>query len=488
MSAPSPAAPVKSARVVVKSPDGLSEFHEITPENNLIIGSSPNCSVRIDDQSVSSMHCLISLQEGRLSVQDWYTASGTFLNGERLNTPCTFGPGDDIRVGEYKISVDFEANKANDANLAETARGAEPATLSSHLNAAFADDNPPSEEPPLDDDDPLAAVRALRTEIVDGELDSLRQRVNDLELENEELRQLQAQQAEIGFGDSADPFDREMLDLLKAEVEELQSEVAQRDARIAELQNGASEADVPQDTTETEALVERLEVMLAELEAGDERVAALEDLLRNSDDAARAEADERRQLAAWANDIEERVSQREADWQAQEDALRSQIRGLEEEREKFDEQIRDITRRQGTTAQAQLVTELRAKIDDLTEQVRKTEEARDKLQEHIDDVEFQKTDSGQKARLEEMVREERLQIAQERAEVTRERSELARLRTEMEVLGSTNARKVDDATCRVQAFREHLKDIGNKPPTSSAGAEKTGLAGRLSRLWKRLEG
>ena len=487
MTATQPAGNVQSARVVVKAPDGTQDFHEITPENNLIIGSSPNCSVRIEDQSVSSMHCLISLQDGRLSVQDWYTAGGTFLNGERLNTPSSFGPGDDIRVGEYRISADFEAVVSS----APAATGEDDSpSLASQLTDAFRnDDGETTGEEPLDDDDPLAAVRALRTEFVDGELDSLRKRVTELEFENEELRQAQSEQADVHFDDAADPFDREMLDLLKAEVEELQSEVTQRDARIAELIDGKSEADEVVDSSETEALVERLETMLAELEAGDERVATLQDLLQAADEATRAEQDERRQLSAWASEIEERVAQRESDWQAQQEALNSQIDEMKQERQRFDEQLRDITRRQGTTAQAQLITELRAKIDELTEQVKQTEDARDALQAKIDDVEFQKTDDGQKERLEEMLREERLKMAQDRADITRERAELTRMKTEMEVRGTSGARKIDDATCRVQAFREHLKDLNGKNKKSEKPeAEKTGLAARLSRLWKRLEG
>ena len=96
---PESAATAQRARITVRGPDGQTFSDDVTPDDNLIVGSSSNCRIRLECGDVAAMHCLISLQNGRLSIQDWYTTAGTFLNGHKLDGSAVLQVGDLIRLG-----------------------------------------------------------------------------------------------------------------------------------------------------------------------------------------------------------------------------------------------------------------------------------------------------------------------------------------------------------------------------------------------------
>ena len=73
---------------------------------------------------------------------------------------------------------------------------------------------------------------------------------------------------------------QETFDILRAEVEQLQLEVAERDAQLAEALATKREAEPTLDEATVTNLMERLEEMLDELDRSDERTGTLEELLR----------------------------------------------------------------------------------------------------------------------------------------------------------------------------------------------------------------
>jgi hypothetical protein len=82
---------------------------------DLIRGGAPACvgrvagnAVRLDDPSVSRVHCSIALRgDGQIVISDLESANGTFVNGQVVNTgeALKLEPGDDIRVGEVALKV-----------------------------------------------------------------------------------------------------------------------------------------------------------------------------------------------------------------------------------------------------------------------------------------------------------------------------------------------------------------------------------------------
>jgi predicted component of type VI protein secretion system len=85
-------------------------------DGTLVIGRAADCDWILDDTArlLSRHHCEVTMSGGRLFVTD-LSANGLFLNGagQRLErgVPMALGHGDRLQVGEYELSVQFEAKE-----------------------------------------------------------------------------------------------------------------------------------------------------------------------------------------------------------------------------------------------------------------------------------------------------------------------------------------------------------------------------------------
>jgi predicted component of type VI protein secretion system len=73
-----------------------------------IIGRRHDCDLRILSSQVSRRHCLLSIHEGVLSVEDLDSVNGTFVNGKRVAGKQTLHPNDVLEIGPLRFAVDFE--------------------------------------------------------------------------------------------------------------------------------------------------------------------------------------------------------------------------------------------------------------------------------------------------------------------------------------------------------------------------------------------
>jgi len=65
----------------------------------VVLGSSADCDVQLDEAGVSPRHAEIRLVDGRsLILKDLGSETGTLLNGEPVDE-TTLGSGDEIRIG-----------------------------------------------------------------------------------------------------------------------------------------------------------------------------------------------------------------------------------------------------------------------------------------------------------------------------------------------------------------------------------------------------
>ena len=65
----------------------------------IVLGSSSDCDVQLDEAGVSSRHAEIRLIDGKsLLLKDLDSKTGTLLNGEPV-TETLLGSGDEIRIG-----------------------------------------------------------------------------------------------------------------------------------------------------------------------------------------------------------------------------------------------------------------------------------------------------------------------------------------------------------------------------------------------------
>ena len=81
---------------------------ELSAGEGVIIGRSPElCQVVIGGQGVSRRQVRMSIERGRIMVEDLNSTNGTVLNGRRLSPrrPAEMRPGDTIAFGKTELSV-----------------------------------------------------------------------------------------------------------------------------------------------------------------------------------------------------------------------------------------------------------------------------------------------------------------------------------------------------------------------------------------------
>jgi pSer/pThr/pTyr-binding forkhead associated (FHA) protein len=72
-----------------------------------VLGRSHLCDEQIDDLMVSRRHCLFSLRDGRVWVEDLESRNGTRLNGQRLTAARPIQEGDVLEVANLEFGVYF---------------------------------------------------------------------------------------------------------------------------------------------------------------------------------------------------------------------------------------------------------------------------------------------------------------------------------------------------------------------------------------------
>jgi len=100
--APAPAgkAPKKGARLrIIEPAERKGESYTLTDE--LTVGRGGGCAVVIpDDQFVSTVHARLYRRGDDLFVEDLGSRNGTFVNGQKIETPTKLRRGDRVQFGE----------------------------------------------------------------------------------------------------------------------------------------------------------------------------------------------------------------------------------------------------------------------------------------------------------------------------------------------------------------------------------------------------
>jgi hypothetical protein len=72
----------------------------------------------VEDPEVSRRHAVLRRSGGSVVVEDLDSTNGTFVNGERIRSPITVGPGDQVRVGGTTLEI--EADQRADDTIVST--------------------------------------------------------------------------------------------------------------------------------------------------------------------------------------------------------------------------------------------------------------------------------------------------------------------------------------------------------------------------------
>lgn len=72
-----------------------------------VIGRETLCHIRIALPSVSDQHCEIHIEKNRLHLRDLRSESGTYVNGEQVES-ATLNHRDEVSIGPVTFIVQFQ--------------------------------------------------------------------------------------------------------------------------------------------------------------------------------------------------------------------------------------------------------------------------------------------------------------------------------------------------------------------------------------------
>ena len=77
-----------------------------------VIGRRQDCDLRIPSTDVSRRHCLLSMHDGCLNVEDLDSVNGTYVNGRRISGRQLIMPGDRLQIGPVTFVADYKMAQA----------------------------------------------------------------------------------------------------------------------------------------------------------------------------------------------------------------------------------------------------------------------------------------------------------------------------------------------------------------------------------------
>lgn len=474
-----------SALCVTIQGKGQNYTHVVDDGESVLIGSDAHCRIRIPDPAVPERQCLLQFMQGEICIHDWAPEHPTNVNGQPSDPSVPVKISDRVSFGEFTF----------------TFTTGEPVADGEDAGAATEDE--PAEEP--------LAGRAEEAPSTVEELLSRTRESSPLSRPSEavvpEDHRVEAEAApepdasatfqSDGWGAFDEPSFQEAdqfaipedasvqettIALLTSEIESLQAELTEKNELLAQGGETSVPSHVEDDVTEIE---QRIEQLVVELEQGDQRVAAVEESLRLSEETRQAELEEKRQLEQWVGDIEERVAARELEIRAECDVLRRKLEEATKDRQEAQGQVSSlIGESEGDAVLQDMVQVLRRENGSLKT---KHSEAMDQvahLRKQVTELENAATEESIQKRINEALRVERLALAQERAALSRQQLEVTSKANEL----SQQLEKksgLNPADERFRVFREQLKELHQQeqqeyvPPT---------ITQRLVNIWQRLDG
>ena len=164
-------------------------------DGDIVLGRSHNAGIRVDEETVSRSHALLTLRAGRAVIRDLGSSNGLFVGGRRVSGQAPVSDGDVILLGSAKLEFravpppDLEARTAMIGTIPAgrtgetltsfipTAPAAAPAAAprSASRRARSLDDfvmNPGTEEPPevearVESHDPAPVGARITSAVVD---------------------------------------------------------------------------------------------------------------------------------------------------------------------------------------------------------------------------------------------------------------------------------------------------------------------------------
>jgi pSer/pThr/pTyr-binding forkhead associated (FHA) protein len=71
----------------------------------VVVGRHPSCDARLDSLRLSRHHCCLTIEGGKIVVQDLGSTNGIRINGLRVKTGC-LRAGDILSIAHFRYRVD----------------------------------------------------------------------------------------------------------------------------------------------------------------------------------------------------------------------------------------------------------------------------------------------------------------------------------------------------------------------------------------------
>ena len=481
---------------------GSTHRYDLDADQGVFVGASDNCGLQLHGAELADIHCRIGIEEGKAWVQDWMSSSGTRVNGNEIDSKVEVQVGDVIQIGQHKIAVggrssgvDPETSESDDREetiSTESTLKTEPRQGDDH-STDFDED---SEETILDGrflhDAVLSeGVETAPSDAIASEESNLQvpAAIDETETYDAKPQSLPEESAVLEAEDDGDDFDEDFFDfeeeesfdketvaLLQAEIEDLQAALAQRDAERFDVVGDSQPSGDVQGVEESDEVLQRMQDLVEEANRSDERVSILEEMLQAAEDANRREHEERQQLEAWVNDIEQRIGQREEEHAAEVESLKARIEDADAQQEKLQRKFRKAAVSAGASKEMdESMEELQQQNRHLQFDLAHSRKECVALQQQLD-----KATQDQEA----FLREERAKLAKEQAQASRLRFELSTKLAAIEEMPKNDNAADREASEKIRTLREHLREIHEQEKQEEKEAS---LATRLSKLWKRVE-
>ena len=90
--------------LVVRSGGGRAGEMFMPQGERTTIGRSPECTIFLDDVTVSRRHAVLIQRDGEISIEDLGSLNGTFVNRRRIESETRLQSGDEVQIGKYRLS------------------------------------------------------------------------------------------------------------------------------------------------------------------------------------------------------------------------------------------------------------------------------------------------------------------------------------------------------------------------------------------------
>ena len=103
--------------LVLEGPDSGRSF-ALTAQS--VIGRDPTATVHLTDEEVSRRHAIVTLGEGRITIEDLGSFNGTHVEGGEIDGETPLRIGDRVRVGQSVLELRELKGSEDPENLKPT--------------------------------------------------------------------------------------------------------------------------------------------------------------------------------------------------------------------------------------------------------------------------------------------------------------------------------------------------------------------------------